>query len=64
MIDVNTSSTKDIVIYLFSDALLIAQEYYSTGWYEYVGSLIFDDLSYCYAKHDLKYYQNIFKVVS
>ena len=29
-----------------------------------MGSLVFDELAICYPKHDLKYYQNLFKVVS
>ncbi len=56
LIDVNTASVKDICIFLFNDALLIAQEFFTSGRHEYINSIVFDELSYCYGKHDLKYY--------
>ena len=47
---------------LFSDAIIMAVEMLG-GDYIYMCHTIFDEYSYVYTKSDLKYYQNLVKLV-
>jgi len=63
MIEPNSKEPKNIAVFLFSDCLVIANEYPGTDRFDYIAHTEFHQWSYVYAKQDLKYYQNLLKIV-
>lgn len=54
LVPVDDKHVLYVTLFIFSDCIIL-------GWpdesgYEYVASTIFDEKSYAYVKHDLKYY--------
>ena len=60
--DVNHKEKKKIIMFLFSDLILLAL-HYSADKMEYYGHTELNEFSFCYSKQDLKYYLNLIKIV-
>lgn len=63
MVDVHSKEPKKWRLYLFSDCLIIVTELKKQNKIAYFGSTEFHENSFIYAKADLKYYQNLIKIV-
>ncbi len=62
LVEANSTQMKEMVLFLFSDCIVIAHEIEHMERYEFYNVTELDENSKCYAKQDLKYYQNIVKV--
>lgn len=63
MVDVLTKEKKMVSLILFSDCIIVLLKVKALGKSAYYSSTEFHENSFIYAKSDLKYYQNLFKIV-
>ena len=62
LVQANNKEVKEVVIFLFSDCIIVAFEHEHMARYECYNVTEFDENSKCYAKQDLKYYRNLLKI--
>lgn len=63
IVDINSKKKKPVILYLFSDCILVLLKLKSMNKTSYYGSTEFHENSFIYSKADLKYYTNMFKIV-